>query len=579
MPILDWDSPNKQKAFLSWKDFLSSYLMIQWHYILISSGTKGRDLIESKEISDEEKKDPSKVWTIFENHLVEKPNKWVQRIELQGMIQNDSESVEEFILRVRNKAENCCFSDASTRDERLTEQIIKGIKYPEEQKKLLAKGDALKLEDAISLAKAYEATVKSLSQYKTAAAATTSKDKACDVIKKKTVHNHKPCQKCGRSHAVKSCPAFGTICKKCGGKNHWASVCRTKPKQKFEQNHRQFKKVNELSADSEQIQIDTVTEVEQRNQIFTRICLKFPGEQKKCNVKVKVDTGANANLLTLRSLNQIYKDKKPDMKSATTRILAYNGDEIAQLGTITVQDENQRNIDFFIVQSDGPNILGLQDSVNLNLVKINCEIKASENPDIQEYLDKYPDLFDSIGNVPGKFHISLKDNFTPIIQPPRKYPINIQQELKEELDSMSSKGVIEKVTEPTDWVNSLAFSRKKNGKLRVCLDPKDLNNAIKRTHHKSPTIEEISLKFAGAKVFSKLDAQSGYWAVVLDEESSLLTTFNSPFGRYKFLRLPFGLNVSQDHFQQVIDTMLQDCPGTTGISDDIVVFGKKPKGA
>ena len=97
---------------------------------------------------------------------------------------------------------------------------------------------------------------------------------------------------------------------------------------------------------------------------------------------------------------------------------------------------------------------------------------------------------------------------------------------------------------------------------------------IKRTHHKIPTLEEIAHTFNGAKFFSKLDAQHGYWAVHLDKSSSKLTTFNSPFGRYRFLRLPFGLNVSQDIFQMKMDQILEECPWTLGISDDVCVFGK-----
>ena len=78
-------------------------------------------------------------------------------------------------------------------------------------------------------------------------------------------------------------------------------------------------------------------------------------------------------------------------------------------------------------------------------------------------------------------------------------------------------------------------------------------------------------------VFSKLDAKHGYWSIVLDDSSSYLTTFNTPFGRYRFIRLPFGLKVSQDIFQEKMDMILEQCPGTTGITDDITVFGKDEK--
>jgi len=90
-------------------------------------------------------------------------------------------------------------------------------------------------------------------------------------------------------------------------------------------------------------------------------------------------------------------------------------------------------------------------------------------------------------------------------------------------------------------MNSLVYRRKLNGKLRICLDPKDLNKAIFREHQMIPTLEEILPKLSGAKYFSIVDAKCGYWNVVLDQESSYLTTFNSPFDRYRFLLMPFGL--------------------------------------
>ena len=89
-----------------------------------------------------------------------------------------------------------------------------------------------------------------------------------------------------------------------------------------------------------------------------------------------------------------------------------------------------------------------------------------------------------------------------------------------------------------------------------------------------PTLEEILPKLTGATVFSIVDAKYGYWNVVLNKESSYLTTFNSPFGRYSFNRMPFGLKMSQDIFQTKIDPTFEGCKGVTGIADNIVVFGK-----
>ncbi|XP_029656885.1 uncharacterized protein K02A2.6-like [Octopus sinensis] len=106
---------------------------------------------------------------------------------------------------------------------------------------------------------------------------------------------------------------------------------------------------------------------------------------------------------------------------------------------------------------------------------------------------------------------------------------------------MEKKEIITKVTRPTDWVNSIVIKEKPNGTLRICLDPRDLNKALKRKYHPIPTLEEITPSLAGSKIFSKLDASNGYWNIKIDKESSKLTTFNTPFGRYRFNRLPFGL--------------------------------------
>ena len=88
------------------------------------------------------------------------------------------------------------------------------------------------------------------------------------------------------------------------------------------------------------------------------------------------------------------------------------------------------------------------------------------------------------------------------------------------------------------------------------------------------TIEEVVQNMPGAKVFSKLDASSGYWQLKLDEESSKLCTFNTPFGRYRFLRVPFGSVSASEIFQQVMSAMVEDIGGSETVMDDIVVWGK-----
>ena len=132
---------------------------------------------------------------------------------------------------------------------------------------------------------------------------------------------------------------------------------------------------------------------------------------------------------------------------------------------------------------------------------------------------------------------------------------------------------ITKVTEPTDWVTSLACSWKLNGDLRVCLNLKDLNKVIKHTYHKIPTVEEVIHAFGGSKFFSKLDAKSTFWCIRLDEASSYLKTIGTIFGMYIYLVMPYGLINSQDAFQAKMDQILEGLEEVVSIADDIVIHG------
>ena len=138
---------------------------------------------------------------------------------------------------------------------------------------------------------------------------------------------------------------------------------------------------------------------------------------------------------------------------------------------------------------------------------------------------------------------------------------------------MEALRVITHIDQPTDWVSSITYVQKANGELHLCLDPRDLNRAICHNHHKIPTVEEVAHEFANLHYFTKLNTCHGYWSIVLDEESSLLMTFNSPFGRYHFLHLPFGLVCSKDIFQKKLDQFFEECPGCIGIADDITAHG------
>lgn len=149
----------------------------------------------------------------------------------------------------------------------------------------------------------------------------------------------------------------------------------------------------------------------------------------------------------------------------------------------------------------------------------------------------------------------------------------LKDKIVEELHKMESIGVIVKQTEPTKWVNSIVTVVKPN-KIRICIDPQDLNKAIKHEHYPLLTVEEVVSSMPKAKIFSVLDANQGFWQIKLDEESSKLCTFNTPIGRHRFLRLPFGVSSASEVFQCAVAQMLEDLEGMVNVTDDILVWGE-----
>ena len=130
----------------------------------------------------------------------------------------------------------------------------------------------------------------------------------------------------------------------------------------------------------------------------------------------------------------------------------------------------------------------------------------------------------------------------------RKVPIESKEAIDKELDYLIEEEIIMEQIEPTGWVSSVTFPMKPNREVRVCLDPRNLNKAIIREHHKPMPVEEIAHELAGARVCTKADAFKAFLQIHLTHEASLPTTFNSHHGCLCFLRMPFGAKIAKTCF-------------------------------
>ena len=130
------------------------------------------------------------------------------------------------------------------------------------------------------------------------------------------------------------------------------------------------------------------------------------------------------------------------------------------------------------------------------------------------------------------------------------------------------------VDEPTPWVSQLVITCKKSGALCVCIDPRELNRALICEHYTLPILEDTLHELSTSKLFTKADLSQGYWHIPIDYESSLLTTFNTYLGRYRWKRLPFGICVSSEVFQKRLHQALEGLQGVVCIADDIIIHRK-----
>ena len=227
---------------------------------------------------------------------------------------------------------------------------------------------------------------------------------------------------------------------------------------------------------------------------------------------------------------------------------------------------------FLIVKDDLTPLLGLKTTEEMRLLTIHKEnFISTVFCKKTEAVDKHADVFnDDLGRLPGIVHLEVDPNHKPVVLPARKIPVSVRDQFQVELERLETLGVITLVEEPTECVSQIVVAMKKSGALRVCIDPKPLNEALKRERYQIPVIDDLLPDLSEARVFSKVDLASAFWHLELNEESSKLTTFSTPYGRFRWLRLPFGLNVSSEIFRKRLNQELLGLEGVRYIADDIL---------
>ena len=285
----------------------------------------------------------------------------------------------------------------------------------------------------------------------------------------------------------------------------------------------------------------------------------------------KLDTGAEVTAISeeaFRSLGNVSLQKP-------SKVLYGPGEkplDVIGESSLTLHTE-QKSVHqrIFVIRGLKSNLLGLPAITALNLAA-----RVDSTLDYRAVIEEsYPKVFNGLGEFGEPYQIKLTDDAKPhAVYTPRRVPLPLRSKVKAELTRMEELGVISKVEEPTPWCACIVAVPKNSGSVRICVDLQMLNESVMREVHPLPSVDETLGQLAGGKVFSKLDANSGFWQIPLTADSRLLTTFLTPFGRYCFNKLPFGISSAPEHFQKQMTKLLEGLEGFVCLIDDILIHGR-----
>ena len=341
--------------------------------------------------------------------------------------------------------------------------------------------------------------------------------------------------------------------------------------------------------------------------------LQLATQSKPKYLKVRLDTAADVSMMSKSVYQQLFDDPQcQKLQPVTTYTVMHDHSKTEVLGSVTIpilKHNKKHGITFHVVPYEASTLLSCEQVTKHGLVIIleqkqtpknaivygsSVDIKyinflqrnnsqtttwntAPKQPltSLDEIKVQYKDNFEGIGTFPGKqYHINTDPSIPPKRLPCRPVPVHQQHEFKKQLNEMLDAGVITEVHEATPWINSFVIVETvQNGKkkLRICLDPMPLNKALMHESYITCTPDDVYHKLANAKYITVIDFKKSFWQFVLDEEISYLTTFNTPFGCYRYLRMPLGTNVSGDCHQWGIDSINGKLDNVIGIADDLFI--------
>ncbi|XP_053384619.1 uncharacterized protein K02A2.6-like [Mercenaria mercenaria] len=512
--------------------------------------------------------------------------------------QEQHETIDNFIIRLKKLAVTCDYPDGSAND-MIRDQVVEKCRSTELKKKFLRETDLTldkiqSISRALELADLHATKMEEINnghrktENSQAASYMPAQDESTYKISKAPYHHYqhqhqqqqkktrkqyqprarptqqpskfKTCYRCGGTgHSGHECmKSRNIVCHKCKKLGHYANMCKSK---KVE-----VRLVDDEFSEDYTFQLNTQNKSPHVNVEIEGI---------ECSLLI--DSGSSVNCLDRATYEKI---RSGDTKISSAQSKIYPYAQSKPIKTIGVAEFNVKiggkvvKLKFHIIDRVCTPLLGFKSAVELGLLEFNVSSVIVEENSVKEIISEYEDRFQGLGKLKDfQLKLNINKDIKPVAQPARRIPFKMREQVKQQIKQLLDQDVIEKVEGATPWTSPLLCVPKQNGQIRLCVDMRVANTAIQRERFPLPNIEETLEELNGARYYTKLDLNMGYHQIELDEESREITTFVTNEGLYRYRRLMFGISCAPEIYQRILQQTIQDIPNCKNISDDILIWG------
>ncbi|UYV76911.1 K02A2.6-like, partial [Cordylochernes scorpioides] len=487
-------------------------------------------------------------------------------------VQKEGQGITEFVTELKQLAQECEFEELA--ESLIRDRFIIGMIDQEVKKKLL-EDPQLTLPKAISVATIAESVCVQIASWE-------EKQAMIEKINKNTWEKNRSrvekakagpsiantkneCKWCGQQHTYGNCPAYRKTCNVCGKLNHFAAVCRTR-------------RIRNLIAENEGeesfeggINVNKVLVKTVRSDKWSAV-ISINGNK----TSVHLDTGAQINVLPQKVIS--LWPAKPIIKPTSLKAYAYGHSELPIVGKCEVlcqYGEKKSLCEFIIADVDAQTLITGDTCEKLEILKRINQINSHEmilHDQTKKILEQFHEVFQGVGVINSECKMYTKPEYPPVRALPRRIPASLGNEVQSELEKMVKQGIITKIYHETEWSHPMVVVKKKSGQIRICLDPRKLNQALVRRHFQTPAPSELLHQIPKADYYTVLDVKSAYWHVPVANECRDLLVMATPFGKFRYNRLPFGLNISAQIFVEMMTNIFKNSFRNVTYVDDLLIY-------